>query len=182
MNMAWRASPLCPTRISRQSRAGSASLLWVAEVLVGLTNVLWASYRCNVSPSAGLDPDQTLLYSRTRTNPLWQRMSACSCMETACWREVTDTTVFLSRQGGRWKSTNWLSTSVLPIPDGTLGSQGALCSTTLVPGKFQIRTSKNVHLRFSWYEFKTEDVYKTFTEPCFRSCNTKILNGPGKQF
>ena len=52
----------------------------------------------------------------------------------------------------------------------------------LVPGKFQIRTSKNVHLIFSWYRFKTEDVYKTFTGPCFKICTTKILNGPGKQF
>ena len=50
----------------------------------------------------------------------------------------------------------------------------------LVPGKFQIRTSKNVHQRFSWYKFKTEDVYKSFTGPCFKICTTKILNEPGK--
>ena len=50
----------------------------------------------------------------------------------------------------------------------------------LVPGKFQIRTSKNVHLRFSWYEFKTEDVYNFFKGPCFEIFTTKILNGPEK--
>ena len=52
----------------------------------------------------------------------------------------------------------------------------------LVPRKFQIRTSKNVHLRFSWHTYKTEDVYKKNTGPCFKICTTKILDGPGKQF
>ena len=52
----------------------------------------------------------------------------------------------------------------------------------LVPEPFQIRTSFVVHLRFSWYKFKTEDFYNCFTGPCFKICTTKILDGPEKTF
>ena len=52
----------------------------------------------------------------------------------------------------------------------------------LVPEPFQIRTSFVVHLRFSWYKFKTEDFYNCFTGHCFKICTTKILDGPEKTF
>ena len=53
---------------------------------------------------------------------------------------------------------------------------------TLVPEAFQIRTSFVVHLRFSWYKFKTEDFYNCSTGPCFQICTTKISDGPEKTF
>ena len=82
----------------------------------------------------------------------------------------------------------------LPLGGDVLGSGDVISSDSsefcedgrpvsgwiLVPEPFQIRTSFVVHSIFSWYKFKTEDFYNCLTGPCFKSCTTKILDGPEK--
>ena len=76
-------------------------------------------------------------------------------------RRILDTEILLMRETAAPKIVQLLEVSAGEVPNYNL---------------------KNVHVRFSWYKFKTEDVYKTLTGPCFQVCTTEILNGPGKQF